>query len=259
MMLRMRQICLVARDLAPVVEDLCAVFGLEVCHRDPAVARWGLENALLPVGNGFLEVVAPVRPDTAAGRYLDRRAGDGGYMVILQTQDLDVYRRRIAALGIRRIAEPDYGDYVGMQLHPRDTGGAILSIDWNAGDPGDPAGPWHPAGPDWQRARRSDRVSAMVAAELQADDPMRLARRWSEILDRPLGQSGDGVPVLRLDDAELRFVPASDGRGEGLGGLDLAVRDRAAILAAADRRGCRTSDDSVTVCGTRFRLLPAAA
>ena len=255
MKLRMRQICLVARELEPAVADLKAVFGLEECYRDPAVARWGLENALLPVGNGLLEVVAPVQADTAAGRYLDRRGGDGGYMVILQTADLEPYRRRIADLGVRLVAEPNYGEYVGMQLHPRDTGGAILSIDWNAGDPEDPAGPWHPAGPDWQRARRTERVRAMRAAELQSDDPEALARRWAELLDLPLVRDAQANPLLRLDDAVLRFVRATDGRGEGLGGLDLAAADPRAVREAARARGCPVSDDTVTVCGTRFRLI----
>ena len=70
MNLRMRQICLVARELAPVVEVFHDVFGLDVCHRDPGVGKYGLENALFAIGNGFLEVVAPVRDGTTAGRYL---------------------------------------------------------------------------------------------------------------------------------------------------------------------------------------------
>ena len=61
----MRQICLVAHELAPVVEQLEAVLGLEVCYRDPGVGRFGLENALLPVGNQLLEVVAPTEENTA--------------------------------------------------------------------------------------------------------------------------------------------------------------------------------------------------
>src|SRR5215813_11402573 len=74
MNLRMRQICLVARQLAPVVDAFREVFGLEVCYRDPGVGKYGLENALFPIGDGFLEVVAPVRDGTTAGRFLDRRA-----------------------------------------------------------------------------------------------------------------------------------------------------------------------------------------
>ncbi|MFN4088359.1 MAG: VOC family protein [Alphaproteobacteria bacterium] len=255
MTLRMRQICLVAGKLAPVEDELCGVLGIEVCYRDPAVGRWGLENALMPVGNGLLEVVAPVRDGTAAGRYLERRHGDGGYMVILQTDDLAPVRERVERMGIRRIAEPDHDGYVGMQLHPRDTGGAILSIDWNAGDQTVPDGPWGPAGPDWQRARRTHRVRAMTAAELQGDDPADLAERWSEILGRPLAKDALGRPSIALDDAVLRFVPVRDGRGEGLGGLDIATTDKTAVLEAAAARGCPVEGDTITLCGTRIRLI----
>ena len=58
-MLRLRQVCLVARELAPVEAALCDVFDLKVCHRDPAVGAYGLENILLPIGDNFLEIVPP--------------------------------------------------------------------------------------------------------------------------------------------------------------------------------------------------------
>jgi hypothetical protein len=73
-----------AEKLAPILEDFKAVLGLEVCFKDPEVAVFGLENSLMPVGSNFIEVVAPVKENTAAGRYLKRRNGDGGYMVICQ-------------------------------------------------------------------------------------------------------------------------------------------------------------------------------
>ena len=62
---------------------------------------------------------------------------------------------------------------------------------------------------------------------------------------------------MPLTNASVRFVPEADGRGEGLGGVDLAVVDRARILAEAEKRNFRQSDDLVTVCGTRFRLVDA--
>jgi hypothetical protein len=82
----------------------------------------------------------------------------------------------------------------------------------------------------------------MVAAELQSEDPERLARRWSDVIERPV-EMRDGHPVIALDDATLRFTEAADGRGEGLGGLDLACAERG-------RAGL------VQICGIRFRLLP---
>ena len=59
--IRLRQIALVAADLESVVRDLHEAYGLEIAFRDPGVARFGLHNAVLPVGNQFIEVVAPTR------------------------------------------------------------------------------------------------------------------------------------------------------------------------------------------------------
>ena len=61
-------------------------------------------------------------------------------------------------------------------------------------------------------------------------------------------------PVVALNNAKLRFVSIEDGRGPGLGGVDLAVDDRGEILAEAKKRNAYVSDTQVTVCGTRFYL-----
>jgi hypothetical protein len=254
MWLRLRQIALVARELAPVVEEIRDVFGLEVAYRDPAVSAFGLENAVFPVGRQFLEVVAPVRGRTAAGRYLERRGGDGGYMVILQCDDHAPRKRRVAALGIRKAFEHDEPAYRIMQLHPRDTGGSFLEIDEQIGGEA-MDGPWQPAGPNWRSAVRTGVVRAVAAAEIQSPDPAALARRWSEILEVAVGPDDVSQVALRLDDGSIRFVEDRDGRGEGLGGVDLVATDRGRALEAAERRGRRAGDDLVLVCGVRFRLI----
>ncbi len=253
-MLRLRQICLVAGELDPTVADLEAVLGIATCFHDPGVEKFGLVNALLPVGFNFLEVVAPFREGTAAGRYLDRRGGEGGYIVILQCDDIADRLARCEALGVRVINHMRYGDYEGLQLHPRDTGGSMLETSCSEGN-GAPDGPWHPAGKTWQDAVRTDRITAITAAELQSDDPDALAARWGEILAVKPVSDGTGTTILPLENAVLRFAPATDGRGEGLGGVDLTVADRAALIAVAEKRGCAVEGDIVTVCGTRFRLI----
>jgi hypothetical protein len=253
-MLRMRQIALVARDLDAVEADLSAIFGLEVCYRDPGVGRFGLHNFLMPVGNSFLEVVAPTREGTAGGRYLERRGGDGGYMVITQCDDVAAARERVTRLSVRLVMDGGEGENQGIQLHPKDVPGAMVELRQNEGAD-DLAGPWSPAGPNWLPARRTDVVRAMVAAEIQADNPPALAARWGEVLDRPVTTGAGDHPEIALDDATLRFVPITDGRGEGLGGLDLETVDRRRVLAAAEARACRVSDDLVVVCGVRFRLV----
>src|SRR6266436_5398744 len=87
--LRLRQICLAAPHLEPVISDIAAIMGLSVCYRDGNVAKYGLENALLPVNTILLEVVAPFREGTAAGRFIDKPEGRGGYMAIFCCDDPD--------------------------------------------------------------------------------------------------------------------------------------------------------------------------
>jgi hypothetical protein len=225
-----------------------------VCFRDPGVGHFGLENALLPIGNQLLEVVAPIEENTAGGRYLKRRNGDGGYMVITQCNDHSPRRARVKALGVRVVNHFDSGQFRNMQLHPKDTGGSFFEIDeMVAPNAGDPDGPWEPAGKDWQRARRLERVTGILAAEVQCDDPQQVAARWSEIAEVPLRELG-GNPILPLGNAAVRFVPCTDGRPEGLGGIDVACADKAAILAAADARGVVIGEDQLCLCGMRVNL-----
>jgi glyoxalase-like protein len=256
MSIRLRQICLVAKELAPVIDDFKAIFAVDVCFVDPAVAVFGLENSLMPIGGNFLEVVAPIKEDTAAGRYLKRRDGDGGYMVICQCDEHAPRKARVAELGIRKVMESDGHEYSVMQLHPRDTGGSFLEIDFQKGGE-DINGPWEPAGKDFHKAIRTDVVRGIAAAEIQSPDPKDLAERWSKIVEIPLKPDKAGNPSIRLENATIRFVKDTDGRGEGLGGLDLIASNRTKALEAATRLGKRASDGTIQVCGMRMNLVDA--
>lgn len=197
---RLRQVALVAHDLDAVVGDLHDAFGLEVAYRDPAVATFGLRNAVLPIGTQFIEVVSPTREGTAGGRQLERLGGDGGYMVICHTDDQPRRRVRVDELGVRIAFEADDHGYRIMQLHPADTGGSFLEIDFQPGGE-DPNGPWTPAGPNWQRAVHTDVVDGITGVTVQSTDPDRTAARWAEILELP---APDGL--IRLENATVRFV-----------------------------------------------------
>ena len=62
--------------------------------------------------------------------------------------------------------------------------------------------------------------------------------------------------VLPLANAELRFVPCTDGRPEGLSELDIRTDHPAEVLEAGERRGLRTGDAQVTIGGVRLNLVP---
>jgi len=255
MWIRLRQICLVAAELAPVEEALCDVLDVKVCHRDPLVRKYGLENALFPVGNQLLEVVAPTEPNTAGGRYLDRRGGDGGYMWITQCDNHPPRKKHVAAMGIRTVTDRDTDNYTIMQLHPADTAGTFFEIDEQKGDNAhDADGPWFPAGDGWQTSKVLDRVDGIVGGEIQSETPGPLAKRWAEIAELNV-EDQNGHAMIQFDNAQLRFVEIADGRPEGLGAIDIKANDKDAILASADARGAVTGDSQITICGTRINLV----
>ena len=258
MTIQLRQICLVASELKPALADLTEILGINPCFVDPAVASFGLENTLMALGHNFLEVVAPTQDNTAAGRYLDRRQGDGGYMVICQADSKDTQqqvRTRAEQQGVRVAFEADRDTWNICQLHPGDMKASFFEIDWDQHN--DFAGNWHPAGGTaWQDQVRQDVTVDYLGVELQGPDPVALAERWSEVADLPVTRDGEQL-VMALNNARLRFVEASDGRGPGLGGIDLSVRNREQILAKARQRQCYVSDDQVNICGTRFYLYDA--
>jgi hypothetical protein len=133
MNLRMRQICLVARELAPIVDTFRQVFGLEVCHRDPGVGSTDSRTRSSPLTTAFSRWWRRSGRAPTAGRYLDRRGGDGGYMVITQCADLTPRRARCEAVNVRIANEIHHGGYEEIQLHPRDVGAAMLSFSRQVG------------------------------------------------------------------------------------------------------------------------------
>ena len=118
--------------------------GLGEPYNDPAVAYFGLANAVFAIGDTFLEVVSPTQPDASAARHLERRGGDGGYMLMLQVDDLAGARSRAGELGVREVFEVDVDEIAEVHLHPADMRGAIVSLSRpeppTAGSGADPTG-----------------------------------------------------------------------------------------------------------------------
>lgn len=259
--LRLRQICLVARELAPVEAQLSAILGTEVCYSDPGVGKYGLHNALWALGGTFLEVVAPKDPksDTAAGRYLDRRKGNGGYMYILDCDDLDARREHFKAMNVRIVQDLHSGDdniwSEAIHLHPRDTGGCLLSIDRHSGGENTMGG-YHWAGPSWQEKVNPNIV--ITGATMQCDDPEAVADRWGLILRRPVLDAGEKDRLMNFDNATARFAPLADDRGEGQTMVELRCSDAAGIVSRARAVGLKTGEAAgvqyVDVCGVRLQL-----
>lgn len=247
MSLRIRQIVVAARDLESTVSRLSRILGVRVCYRDPGVAEFGLVNALMAMGDQFLEVVSPNRPETAAGRHLERY-GDSPYMLLLQTDDFPGDRDRLQRLGVRTIWESPRADIRAVHLHPKDIGGAIVSLDQP-----EPPEDWPWAGSQWRDCVTEQGARKVLSVTLGARDPVTLASRWAEVLGTSdPARDGDWIRI-GLTEGELRFESADNDR---LIAYTLAMPDPGAALAAARTEGLDVNGQTVMICGTRFELVP---
>jgi hypothetical protein len=254
--MRLRQVALASYGLDAVTKAFHDVFGLKVAYNDPHIIGYGLKNAVLPAGTGFLEVVEPVRDDASAGRFLKRRGGDAGYMVILQVADAEAERARAVELGVRVVDDIDTKAYRCAHFHPADFGGVLVSFDQQrtAPDPFEPYGDWMPAGPDW-RSARTDAVLDLAAVTITAADPSALARRWSQLLHRPLDPSHPFQ--LPLDKGEIRFVVGAPGSATLVSAVELQVGEAGLVLERARAAGLDVNNEGVLIGGVRF--LPVAS
>ena len=249
--MRLRQICLVAPQLEPVISDIAGIMGLSVCYRDSNVAKYGLENALLPVDTILLEVVAPVQPGTAAGRFLDKTGGRGGYMAIFCCNDPDERGARANEMGVRTANVIDHAPYHGVQLHPRDCRAAFIEFNHTAGSD-DVLGPYPPAGPDWQKSIRKDVTQALVGVEMESPEPQALAGHWGKIIGIGVSTNASGEPELKLPNCSFRFV---NGASDIMSGLTFRVNDVAKVRDAAKAKGHAVMGDSFSLGGVTFSVV----
>jgi methylmalonyl-CoA epimerase len=118
------------------VEDIDAAlalyqdsFEMELAHRE-TVEEQGVEAVLLDVGDGHVELLAPLGPDTPVGKFMAKN-GAGLHHVAYAVDDIDTALERLGAAGIQLI---DSKPRIGIResrvafLHPRSTGGVLTEI-----------------------------------------------------------------------------------------------------------------------------------
>jgi len=118
------------------VEDIDAtlalyrdVLGMPLVHRE-TVAEQGVDAALLDVGQGHVELLQPLGPDTAVGKFLARR-GPGLHHVAYRVRSIEDTLNELAAAGVRLIDERPRTGIRGSRVafvHPSSTGGVLTEI-----------------------------------------------------------------------------------------------------------------------------------
>jgi methylmalonyl-CoA/ethylmalonyl-CoA epimerase len=118
------------------VEDLDAAlalyaesFEMALAHRE-TVESQGVEAVLLDVGDGHVELLRPLGPETAVGKFLARK-GPGLHHVAYAVGDIDATLARLAGAGLELIDSEARAGIRGSRvafMHPRSTGGVLTEI-----------------------------------------------------------------------------------------------------------------------------------
>jgi hypothetical protein len=237
-MLRIRHVAVCTADPWGSEARVADVLGLAVVQRDKFNPAIGIRNGVFALQSTFLEVTTPGAAGTPTQRFLDKH-GDGGYMICLQVDDLDVAKARAIACDVRIVLSIDAhrdGDQVvsAVHLHPADTGGALFSF-----EQADPPDSWAYAGEAWRDYRRDGVVRDIVAVEIESPQPARLIERLARLFDRP----ADGN-VLQLDRSRLLVCAAPP----------QATRDRFIAIDCSATDRSRVGEEHV-IAGTRFRFV----
>ena len=104
-------------------------FGMREQHRE-TVEEFGVEAALLEIGDAHVELLTPIQPDSAVARFLERN-GPGMHHVAYRTADIDAELERMAKAGVRMIdeqARTGIRDSRVAFVHPKSTGGVLTEI-----------------------------------------------------------------------------------------------------------------------------------
>ena len=116
-------------DLDRAVDTYERLFGARVEHRE-RVDDQGVEAACLRVGEGRIELLAALGPETPVGRFVERR-GPGMHHVAIEVDDVRDELDLLAASGVALIDDRPRRGLFGLQvafLHPDATGGVLAEL-----------------------------------------------------------------------------------------------------------------------------------
>jgi methylmalonyl-CoA/ethylmalonyl-CoA epimerase len=126
---RIDHIGVAVADLDEALALYAERLGMPVQHRE-TVEQQGVEAVLLGVGESHVELLQPLGPDTAVGRFLER-GGPGLHHVAYGTEDIASALDSARAAGLSLIDEAPRTGIRGSRvafLHPRSTGGVLTEL-----------------------------------------------------------------------------------------------------------------------------------
>jgi methylmalonyl-CoA/ethylmalonyl-CoA epimerase len=118
-------------DLDAAVARYRDTFGMHVVHEEVNEEQ-GVREALLAVGTSgsYVQLLAPLRPDSPIGRFLDRR-GPGLQQVAYRVVDVEAVSATLRGRGLRLLYDEPRRGTAGSRVnfvHPSDAGGVLVEL-----------------------------------------------------------------------------------------------------------------------------------
>jgi methylmalonyl-CoA/ethylmalonyl-CoA epimerase len=126
---RIDHVGIAVEDLESSLEVWGDRMEMRLAHRE-VVQEQGVEAVLLDVGEGHVELLLPLGPDTPVGKFLAKR-GPGLHHVAYQVTDIDKTLVSLTAAGVPLIDQHPRSGIRGSRvafLHPKGTGGVLTEI-----------------------------------------------------------------------------------------------------------------------------------
>jgi methylmalonyl-CoA/ethylmalonyl-CoA epimerase len=126
---RIDHVGIAVEDLEGAIALYEGTFGMPLAHRE-TVEEQGVEAALLDVGDGHVELLRPLGPETPVGKFVAKRGG-GLHHVAYAVADIDAALAELRDRGIELIdSEPRIGIRSSRVafIHPRSTGNVLTEL-----------------------------------------------------------------------------------------------------------------------------------
>jgi methylmalonyl-CoA epimerase len=128
-LLNLDHVGIAVHDLDAALEAYRTRYGVEPLHRDRVEAQ-GVEEAMIPVGGSFVQLLQPLGPDTPVGRFLAKN-GEGLHHVAYAVPDIVAALGHLEEAGARLIDREPRAGGRGAKIafvHPADLAGTLIEL-----------------------------------------------------------------------------------------------------------------------------------
>jgi methylmalonyl-CoA/ethylmalonyl-CoA epimerase len=120
-------------DLDAAIAFYASTFGLVATHEEVNEEQ-GVREAMLSApgdtGGAAVQLLAPLRPDSAIGKFLDRN-GPGIQQMAYRVADIEATSAALRAKGVRLLYDEPRRGTAGSRInfvHPKDAGGVLVEL-----------------------------------------------------------------------------------------------------------------------------------